>query len=106
MVGLLNMSSLIFGLIAWIIPIVNIVKTKKYEYKIWMIFSVVSMSACAIAVFFQLYSHYELVKLEDWAALMDITGVVVSVSMILVVGTILLHIINIISYWKAEKIKS
>ena len=69
MIIFLNLGSLIFGLIAWILPVINIFKYKKCEK--WFVTSIISISLCAVSIFFQLYYQNYLVKIDDLPALMD-----------------------------------
>ena len=47
----LNLGSLALGLIAWFLPIVNLARHAKPGNKNWIIYSMSSISACAISVF-------------------------------------------------------
>ena len=98
MIGLFNLGSLILGLIAWILPIINLIRNEKHNHKKWAIFSIVSISSCAISLCFQIYYHYHLVKSEDWTALMDTTGATVTASIVLLTVTILLNSITLVVY--------
>ncbi|RHW34099.1 hypothetical protein D1B33_15005 [Lysinibacillus yapensis] len=98
MIGLLNLGSLVLGLMAWILPVINLMSYKKHEYKNWTILLVLSLSACAISLMFQIFYHYHLVKSEDWSALMDITGVVVLAAAVLLGFTIILNALTLIVY--------
>lgn len=94
MIGILNLSSLVLGVIAWILPIFSLSQDKKKRN--WAIYSILSLLACTISLFFQLLYNHHLVQIEDWSALMDTSrGVVVAASVLLVV-TIVLNIINFV----------
>ncbi|TDL72114.1 hypothetical protein E2R56_16885 [Rhodococcus qingshengii] len=94
--GWLNIGSLVLGLIAWILPIVNLLRDKKQENKKWVALSFVSISACAISICFQIFYNYHLVKIEDWTALMDTIGAVAFASAVLIIVTILLNALTFI----------
>ncbi|MFD1737141.1 hypothetical protein ACFSCX_11315 [Bacillus salitolerans] len=98
MSGLLNLGSLALGLIAWILPVVNLLHDKKQDHRYWGTLSIISMSACAMSLCFQIFYNYHLVKIEDWSALMDTTGAVAFVAAILLIVTILLNAITMIIY--------
>ncbi len=87
MMGWLNIGSLLFGLIAWILPVINLMQNKKHEHKNWGVLSVISISACAISLSFQIFYNYHLVKIEDWSALMDTTRAVVIATAVLLIFT-------------------
>jgi cytochrome c oxidase subunit 4 len=98
MIGLLNLGSLMLGLIAWILPVVNLIRYKQNDNRNWAVLSILSISSCAISLSFQIFYHYHLVKIEDWGALMDITGSVAFAATTLLIGTILLNAMNLIVY--------
>lgn len=97
MVGLLNLGSLVLGLIAWTLPVVNLI-SKKHDHKNWVVLSIMSISACAISLCFQIFYNYHLVKIEDWGALMDTMYTVTFASTVLLIVTIILNAINLIVY--------
>lgn len=98
MISLLNPASLILGLIAWILPIINITKYKNQNHKNWATLSIMSMAACSVSLCFQIIYNNHLVNINDWTALMDITGTLVFVSSVLVIVTIVLNIITLFIY--------
>lgn len=97
MVGLLNIGSLVLGLIAWILPIITIINNKKTENKKGALLSFISMAACMISVYFQFLYNKHLVNISDWTAIMDTIGSVIVLSGILIGVTILLNGINLFS---------
>lgn len=98
MISLLNIGSLILGLIAWILPIINLILYKNHNHKNWFAFSIMSLSACAISLCFQIFYNNHLVKIEDWSALSDITGAISFVSAVLLIVTITLNAIILLIY--------
>ncbi|WP_414839577.1 hypothetical protein [Carnobacterium sp. TMP28] len=98
----LNIGSLVLGLIAWIIPIVSIMQRNKKATN-HSIMILLSMGACAIALWFQLsYSNY-LVEINDLTALMDTIGTLNWVAAILLIVTIGLNIISLATNRKIEQ---
>ena len=96
----LNLGSLVLGLIAWFLPVVCLAKRNKAENKNWIIFSMSSISVCAISIFLQiLYQNY-LVNIEDWSAISDTSHGVAVVSGVLLVVTLVLNIITLTKYRK------
>lgn len=91
--GWLNVGSLILGLIAWILPIVNLTRDKKQENNNWVAFSIMSISACSFSLCFQILYTYHLVKIEDWGALADTTYAVAFAAAVLLIVTILLNLV-------------
>ncbi|SES12484.1 hypothetical protein [Salipaludibacillus aurantiacus] len=98
MMGWLNIGSLVLGLIAWILPLVNLSYVNKQDNKNWAALSVMSLSACVIALSFQIFYNYHLVKIGDWSALMDTTGAVAIAAAVLIAGTLFFNTINLIVY--------
>jgi len=98
--GWLNLGSLVLGLIAWILPGINLMQTNKADQRNMMVFSVASVSACAISLCMQIYSANYLVTREDWSALMDISPALVSVATILLGVTLILNAITLVVYYR------
>ncbi|WP_217587517.1 hypothetical protein [Lentibacillus saliphilus] len=96
--GWLNIGSLILGLAAWITPIVSLLRNKQQTNNKLVTFSIISFSACSIAICLQIFYNLHLVRIEDWAALMDTIGAVAFVSTVLVIVTILLNVFTLIFY--------
>lgn len=98
MEGGLNVMSLILGLIAWILPVVNLMRYKKRNHRSWVILSFLSMSACATSLYLQIVYNDHLVQIADWTALMDTSEFVVYASKVLLVVTLLLNAITLFVY--------
>lgn len=102
MSGLLNLGSLVLGLVAWILPAVNLVQHNKADHRNWVVFSVASVSACAISLCMQIFYTNHLVKIEDWSALMDTSSAVALVATILLVVTIILNAITFVVHYEKK----
>ncbi|MEL7657284.1 MAG: hypothetical protein AAGU75_15430 [Bacillota bacterium] len=102
--GWLNLGSLVLGLIAWILPVVNLAQHNKADHRNWVVFSVASISACAISLCMQIFYTDHLVKIEDWSALMDTSHAVALVATLLLVVTIILNAITLVVYY-GKKLK-
>jgi hypothetical protein len=98
--GWLNLGSLVFGLIAWVLPVVNLVQYSKAGRRNWGVFVLASVGACAISLCMQIFYTSHLVKIADWSALMDTSGAVALVAAVLLAGTIILNTITLIVYNK------
>ena len=99
MAGLLNIGSLVLGLIAWILPVVNLMRYNKAGHRSRMIFSAANVSACAISLLMQIFYTDHLVKIEDWSALMDTSHAVALVATLLLVVTIVLNVVTLVVYY-------
>jgi len=55
MSGLLNLGSLIFGLAAWILPILSLMRQNKVLREKWAILSTTSVGACALSLCLQIF---------------------------------------------------
>jgi len=65
---LFGLISLLLGLLAWVLPVLVLVK---HESKNRFYFSIASVSACAISLFtYILHANYEISE-NDWSALGD-----------------------------------
>ena len=95
---LLNLGSLLLGLVAWILPIINLARHNKAEYKNWAVFAILSVIACAISLCLQIFYQNYLVRIEEWSTLMDTSNAVSLISSILLVGTIALNITTVVKY--------
>jgi|GEM_PF-3422554 len=95
---MINLFSIILGLVALISSFVNLLGYKKQKSKKWFAFSIISLSACSIAICLQIFYIYILVKNEDFASLMDIVGTMTFVSAMLVSVTILLNVVTFVLY--------
>jgi len=102
----LNLGSLILGLVAWILPVVNLAKRNKIEHIKWYISIFLSLSTCAIALLLQILYNAYLVVIEDWSALMDISRAVVIASSVLILVTLTLNIITLVKYKTFSQDKS
>lgn len=102
----LNIGSLVFGLISWVLPIVYLTKSKKQKYSNWAFSSFISISACAISICLQIFYQNYLVRIEDWSAIMDTMGSVAFISTVLLIVTISLNIISFMIYRNKTAISS
>ncbi len=91
----LNMSSLLLGLIAWIVPILAIKYFGKSTVKKFFRFSIVSFSACIASLCLQLFEINHRVQIQDWSAIMDTIGSLTRIAVILAVITLILNILAI-----------
>ncbi|WP_343379293.1 hypothetical protein [Candidatus Bathycorpusculum sp.] len=96
----LNLGSLLLGLVAWLLPLINLVIGNKAKNKNWAVLSVASVSACAVSLCMQLFEQGSMVQAKDWSALMDTANAVVNVSLVLLVVTITLNVITLVVYRK------
>ncbi|MFS0752121.1 hypothetical protein [Oceanobacillus sp. 1P07AA] len=92
--AILNIASVLLGIIALILPVINLLSTHKHKLK-KNILMLVSLSACSIAICFQLFYQNHLVRIQDWSALMDVSGSTVLISAILVGLTVTLNVSSI-----------
>lgn len=99
----LNAGSLVLGLIAWILPIINLVRCNKPDNRGWVAFSVISVSACAIALYMQILYINHLVNIEDWSALMDTSYAVALVCALLLVVTVMLNAVALVVYRRKKR---
>jgi len=104
MYSYLNVGSLMFGLIAWILPIVRISFLKKRCDSNGEVFSLLSFSACAISLCFQIFYTNHLVDISDWSALLDTMYAVSDAAGVLLVITVILNAIVLLRYRTYKKV--
>lgn len=85
--GILNLASLIMGLVAWCVPIICIFKNKYNAVS-----SIGSFTSCVLALLMQIIYQWHLVDIEDWWALIDTTWAVVLASAVLIILTVAINI--------------
>jgi len=90
--SLLNLGSLLLGLIAWIVPVLAMKHPVKDAVKNCFHFIIVSFSACVASLCLQLFEINHRVQIQDWSALMDTIGTLIWVAVILAVITLILNI--------------
>lgn len=95
----LNVGSLVLGLIAWTLPVVNLLQHNKADRWNWVVFSLASVSACAISLCMQIFYTNHLVKIKDWAALRDTSNAVALVATLLLIVTIILNVTALVVYY-------
>lgn len=86
----LNLGSLIFGVISWIPPVIAIKQYNRNSQK-HRTFCILSFSFCLASMYLQFFEINHLVQIQDWSSLMDITGTLRWIAVILAVITILLN---------------
>lgn len=91
--SLLNLGSLLFGLIAWIVPILAVKHPIKDTVKSCFLLIIISFSACITSLCLQLFEINHRVQIHDWSALMDTSGTLIWAAIILAVITTMLNII-------------
>lgn len=103
MISFLMLGSLSLGLIAWILPVVSILRYKKNNIINGLI-CLISPAACAVSLCFQIIYNYHLVKIGDWSALLDTSGASTMASAVLLTVTIILNIAVLFTYGGNKKV--
>jgi len=95
--GWLNLASLLFGVLAWVLPAINLGRRHVREEvdKSWALVIITSFSACGIALILQVFYQAHLVDIEDWSALMDTTRAVGQIGAFLLLVTIILNVLSL-----------
>ena len=91
LIALLLGLCLLLGLTAWGIPAVYFSRRKPGGDRAGLA-CLLSMAACAGALFLQVLYNKHLVELQDWSALMDTSGAVAWVSALLLAVTLILDL--------------
>ena len=61
----LNLGYLLFELVAWLLPLINLGEENKVKNKRWKVLSITSLSACAISLCIQFFIDGSWDK-RDW----------------------------------------
>ena len=100
MIALLNPASFILGLVAWTLPVISLIRNKKNLSHHTVIFSTLSLSSCAISLYFQLLYTNHLVNISDWTAMMDTMGATLFAASVLLIITIILNLLLMLTSHK------
>ena len=98
MMSYLTFVSLLLGLLAWALPAISLMRYQTGGNKHWALFTIISVTACALALFSEMLYFQHLVRIEDFSAIMDITDGVILVATILLIVTIVLNTVTIFIY--------
>lgn len=91
MYALLNIGSLVLGLIAWALPIASIAARRKPAP-----FCAASFALCSICLIFQILYNQHLVEIRDWAAIEDTHYAVVFAALLLLTVAAVLNILTFV----------
>lgn len=91
--GMLNLGSVVLGLVGWIIPVIRLKHLAKGRGGLGDYAHILSMGACGMAIWFQICYDEHLVDIGDWSALMDTIGAVRKIALFLLVTTLLINLI-------------
>ena len=100
--GWLNIGSLVLGLVAWVLPVVSLVRRNQAAPRKGAVYSGASFGACAVSLCLQIVYTDQLVRIEDWSALADTSRAVTLVSVLFLVITIVLNLIPLMIF-RGEK---
>lgn len=87
-----SIGSILFGLLAWGIPLFSI--EKKHPSQAAHRSSCISFLCCAISLWLQLLEVQHRVQIDDMVAVMDTIDAVVSIAVVLIVGTVLTNLLS------------
>ena len=98
----LNLVSLILGIISWVAPAIAIKKYNSSKSENYRKFYIISFSSCLASLSIHFFEINRLVQIQDWSSLMDITGTLKWLALILSAITILLNTVVYLLYKKNE----
>jgi len=93
--GMLNLGSLILGIIALLLPLISLYVGKQQKIKVVVSLTILSLTSCATSLFFQIITFYLRVNASDWYALEDTVSVILSVPAIMFFVTLGLNAISL-----------
>lgn len=99
----LNFGSLILGLIAWALPVVNLMRQKTARHGNRAVFPVLSVGACAVSLCMQIFYTNHLVRIEDWSALLDTSRASALAAAALLLVTIILNAVAMAAHKGKEQ---
>ena len=90
------MISILLGLLAWLLPLLGLtqpVLLKRWLGEAWFsLILFVSMTACTLAIWFELYAQYKRLIIEDYSAMLDIFPSSVKFGLFLIILTLILNV--------------
>lgn len=101
--GLLNIGSVILGLIAVVLPVINLMRYNTSDNQYWFVFTLISIISCMVSLFMQIFYVNHLVNIKDWTAIMDTLNVVAFASALLLVAIIVLNGVTCFAYIRKRK---
>ena len=69
--GMLNLASIVLGLIGWAVPVFQLGRMVKSGTGTGRYGHILSMGACALAIWCQIRYNEYLIDIEDWGAIVD-----------------------------------
>lgn len=96
--GLLNIGSIILGLIAFILPVINLIRYNTSNNPYWFVFALMSIASCMFSLGMQIFYINYLINIKDWTAIMDTINIVVFSAALLLVATIVLNGVTLFAY--------
>lgn len=86
----INVTSLLLGMLCWLLPAVFLLFHKKIPRRYWIYASAASLTACSLSLYLQMCYTDTLITGENWSALMDTyNAVVIAAGYLLLVGLVL-----------------
>lgn len=96
--GLLNIGSIVLGVIAFVLPVINLIRYNTSNNQYWFVFTLMSIISCMLSLFMQIFYINHLINIKDWTAIMDTINVVAFASAMLLVATIVLNGVTLFAY--------
>lgn len=92
--GMLNLASIVLGLIGWAVPVFQLGRMVKSGTGTGRYGHILSMGACALAIWCQIRYNEYLIDIEDWGAIMDTIDAVRKVALFLLVTTLVVNLVT------------
>ncbi|MCR8746903.1 hypothetical protein [Romboutsia lituseburensis] len=96
--GLLNIGSIVLGLIAFVLPVINLIRYNNSNNQYWFVFALMSIVSCMLSLGMQIFYINHLISLKDWTAIMDTINIVVFSAALLLVATTVLNGVTLFAY--------
>ncbi len=102
MIEITNIGSIVLGLTAWILPVINIMLVRRNRSWDRGTLAALSLGACAASIWLLHFYTYHKVTIEDWSAVLDTTGAITRVTGVLLIVTLLLNSVTYLLYRKRQ----
>lgn len=91
---MLYLGSLLLGLFAWFLPVIALFwKRLGGPVRGRYLCGTLSLTACSVAIYFQVQAGAVFAELEDSSALFDTLPAAAKLSLILLIGTVLVNVL-------------
>lgn len=89
--GSLNVGSLLLGVVALFLPVYGLCR-RSITGRGSVLLSAISLGCCCVSILFQVLYANHLALIDDWAAMLDTSDMMVKISLLMLVVVLLLNV--------------